>query len=200
MKSKKFVKIRGVNNLSDARYCSGMMVDVIGFNLNSNHKDGVSIEVLKAITQWIQGPQIAGEFEDMELELIQTYLPLVDLDIIETSNPDLLAPLSETGKKIYLKINLDTIDNEQTLLNKIKEGQMAHKIVVFRSQKSKNKTLIKQLLHYTQSEQIINGFNLDLDRLDSWPAIEIMATAEEKPVFKDYGEIMDILEYIEDQK
>ena len=38
MKSKKFVKIRGVNNLSDARYCSGMMVDVIGFNLNSNHK------------------------------------------------------------------------------------------------------------------------------------------------------------------
>ena len=103
MELKKFVKIRGVNNLSDARYCSGMMVDVIGFNLNSNHKDGVSIEALKAITQWIQGPQIAGEFEDMELELIQTYLPLVDLDIIETSNPDLLVPLSETGKRNIFK-------------------------------------------------------------------------------------------------
>lgn len=200
MKSKKFVKIRGVNNLSDARYCSGMMVDVIGFSLNSNHKNSVSIEALKAITQWIQGPQIAGEFEDMELELIQTYLPLVDLEIIETSNPDLLVPLSKTGKKIYLKINLDTIENEQTLLNKIKEGQMAHKIVVCRSQKGKNKTLIKPLLHYTQSEQIINGFNLDLNQIDSWPAIEIMATGEEKPGFKDYGEIMDILEYIEDQK
>ena len=200
MKSKKFVKIRGVNNLSDARYCSGMMVDVIGFNLNSNHKDGVSIEALKAITQWIEGPQIAGEFEDMELELIQTYLPLVDLDIIETSNPDLLVPLSETEKKIYLKINLDSIDNEQTLLNKIKEGQMAHKVVVCGFQKSKNKTLIQMLLHYTQNEQIINGFNLDLDQIDSWPAIEIMATGEEQPGFKDYGELMDILEYIENQK
>ena len=200
MESKKFVKIRSVNNLSDARYCSGMMVDVIGFNLNSNHKDGVSIEALKAITQWIQGPQIAGEFEDMELELIQTYLPLVDLDIIETSDPDLLVPLSKTGKKIYLKINLDTIENEQTLLNKIKEGQMAHKIVVCGFQKSKKKTLIEPLLHYTRSEQIINGFNLDLNQIDSWPAIEIMATGEEKTGFKDYGEIMDILEYIEDQK
>jgi len=200
MKSKKFVKIRGVNNLSDARYCSGMMVDVIGFSLNSNHKNSVSIEALKAITQWIQGPQIAGEFEDMELELIQTYLPLVDLDIIETSNPDLLVPLSKTGKKIYLKINLDTIENEQTLLNKIKEGQMAHKIVVCGFQKSKKKTLIEPLLHYTRSEQIINVFNLDLNQIDSWPAIEIMATGEEKTGFKDYGEIMDILEYIEDQK
>ncbi len=200
MKSKKFVKIRGVNNLSDARYCSGMMVDVIGFNLNSNHKDGVSIEALKDITQWIKGPQIAGEFEDMELELIQTYLPLVDLDIIETSNPDLLVPLSETEKKIYLKINLDSIDNEQTLLNKIEEGQMAHKVVVCGFQKSKNKTLIQMLLHYTKNEQIINGFNLDLDQIDSWPAIEIMATGEEQPGFKDYGELMDILEYIENQK
>jgi len=27
-----------------------------------------------------------------------------------------------------------------------------------------------------------------------------MATGEEKPGFKDYGEIMDILEYLEDQK
>ena len=200
MELKKFVKIRGVNNLSDARYCSGMMVDVIGFNLNSNHKDGVSIEALKAITQWVQGPQIAGEFEDMQFELIQNYLHIVDLDIIETSNPDLLIPLSETGKEIYLKINLDIINDEQTLQNKIKEGQMAHKIVVYRSQKGKNKSLIEPLLHYTQSEQIINGFNLDLDQIDSWPAIEIMATGEEKPGFKDYGEIMDILEYLEDQK
>ena len=85
MKSKKFIKIRGVNNLSDARYCAGMMVDVIGFNLNLNDQNCVDVELLKAITQWIQGPEIAGEFDDMALEPIQTYLSQVDLDIIETS-------------------------------------------------------------------------------------------------------------------
>ena len=47
---------------------------------------------------------------------------------------------------------------------------------------------------------MINGFNLELDQLHLWPAIEIMATTEEKPGFKDYGEIMDILEFIEDHE
>ena len=200
MMSKKFVKIRGVNNLSDARYCSGMMVDVIGFNLDSNQKDGVNLEVFRAITQWVQGPQIAGEFDNMGLELIQNYLSLIDLDIIETSNPNLLNTLFDTGKKIYLKINLDTIDNEQALLDKIEKGQMANKIVICRSKKSNNETLLKSLLNYTENEQIINGFNLNLNQIDLWPAIEIKATAEGKPGYKDYGEVMDILEYIDDQE
>ena len=200
MKSKKFIKIRGVNNLSDARYCAGMMVDVIGFNLNLNDQNCVDVELLKAITQWIQGPEIAGEFDDMALEPIQTYLSQVDLDIIETSNSSLLAPLSETGKKIYFKINIEDINSEEELLNNIKEGQIADKIVICRSTINKAQIVIPSLAHSSHSEQMINGFNLELDQLHLWPAIEIMATTEEKPGFKDYGEIMDILEFIEDHK
>ena len=196
MKSKKIIKIRGVNNLSDARYCSGMMVNVIGFNLDANQKDGVNIDSFKAITKWIQGPQIAGEFDNMELELIRKYLSLIDLDIIETSNPSFLAPLIDTGKEVYLKINLDSLVNEKILFNKIKEGQTANKIVVYSPEKSKNETLLINLLNYTKNEQIINGFNLDLSQIDFWPSIEIMATPEDKPGYKDYGEVMDILEYI----
>ena len=115
-------------------------------------------------------------------------------------DPDLLNTLFHTGKKIYLKINLDTIDNEQALLDKIEKGQVANKIVICKSRKSNNETLLKSLLHYTENEQIINGFNLDLNQIDLWPAIEIKATAEGKPGYKDYGEVMDILEYIDDQE
>ncbi|MDC1331498.1 hypothetical protein N8287_01335, partial [bacterium] len=156
--------------------------------------------LLKAITQWIQGPEIAGEFDDMALEPIQTYLSQVDLDIIETSNSSLLAPLSETGKKIYFKINIEDINSEEELLNKIKEGQIADKIVICRSTINKAQIVIPSLAHSSHSEQMINGFNLELDQLHLWPAIEIMATTEEKPGFKDYGEIMDILEFIEDHE
>ncbi len=196
MTPKKFIKIRGVNNLSDARYCSGMMVDVIGFNLDANQKDSVNIDSFKAITKWIQGPQIAGEFDNMELELIRKYLSRIDLDIIETSNPSFLAPLIDTGKVIYLKINLDSLVNEKALFNKIKEGKTANKIVIYSPEKSNNETLLKNLLNYSKDEQIINGFNLDLSQIDYWPSIEIMATPEDKPGYKDYGEVMDILEYI----
>ena len=196
MTPKKFIKIRGVNNLSDARYCSGMMVNVIGFNLDANQKDGVNIDSFKAITKWIQGPKIAGEFDNMELELIRKYLSLIDLDIIETCNPSFLAPLIDTGKEVYLKINLDSLVNEKALFNKIKEGQTANKIVVYSPEKSKNETLLINLLNYTKNEQIINGFNLDLSQIDFWPSIEIMATPEDKPGYKDYGEVMDVLEHI----
>lgn len=196
MTPKKFIKIRGVNNLSDARYCSGMMVNVIGFNLDANQKDGVNIDSFKAITKWIQGPKIAGEFDNMELELIRKYLSLIDLDIIETCNPSFLAPLIDTGKEVYLKINLDSLVNEKALFNKIKEGQTANKIVVYSPEKSKNEKLLINLLNYTKNEQIINGFNLDLSQIDFWPSIEIMATPEDKPGYKDYGEVMDVLEHI----
>tara|TARA_B100000963_G_scaffold193303_1_gene168246 strand:- start:14 stop:619 length:606 start_codon:yes stop_codon:yes gene_type:complete len=200
MKSKKFVKIRGVNNLSDARYCSGMMVNVIGFNLDTNRKDGISIESFKAITKWIQGPQIAGEFDDMELDLIHNYLTRIELDVIETSNPSFLAPLLDSGKEIYLKINLDSIADEKALFNKIKEGQIAHKIVICSSGKSYDKPPLKNLRnHFKKDEQIINGFNLDLNQIDFWPAIEIIASPEGKTGYKDYGEVMDILEHINEQ-
>ena len=196
MTPKKFIKIRGVNNLSDARYCSGMMVNVIGFNLDANQKNGVNIDSFKAITKWIQGPKIAGEFDNMEFELIRKYLSRIDLDIIETSNPSFLAPLIDTGKEVYLKINLDSLVNEKVLFNKIKEGQTANKIVVYSPEKSKNEKLLINLLNYTKNEQIINGFNLDLSQIDFWPSIEIMATPEDKPGYKDYGEVMDVLEHI----
>ena len=196
MTPKKFIKIRGVNNLSDARYCSGMMVNVIGFNLDANQKDGVNIDSFKAITKWIQGPKIAGEFDNMELELIRKYLSRIDLDIIETSNPSFLAPLIDTGKEVYLKINLDSLVNEKALFNKIKEGQTANKIVVYSPEKSKNEKHLINLLNYTKNQQIINGFNLDLSQIDFWPSIEIMATPEDKPGYKDYGEVMDVLEHI----
>ena len=126
----------------------------------------------KAITKWIQGPQIAGEFDYMELDLIRNYLTRIELDIIETSNPSFLAPLSDTGKEIYLKINLDSIADEKALFDKIKEGQMAHKIVICSPGKSKNKTSLKNLKnHIKKDKQIINGFNLDLKQIEFWPAI-----------------------------
>ena len=100
----------------------------------------------------------------------------------------------------YFKINIDDIISEEELLNKIKEGRIADKIVICRSTINRTQTVIPSLPHSTHSEQMINGFNLELDQLHLWPAIEIMATTEDKPGFKDYGEIMDILEFIEDHE
>ena len=38
------VKVGSIRNLSDARYCAGMMVDVLGFSINPNDKNYIKEE------------------------------------------------------------------------------------------------------------------------------------------------------------
>ena len=44
MSLKYFVHVSSISNLSDARYCSGMMVNSLGFNLDENSKNKLEIE------------------------------------------------------------------------------------------------------------------------------------------------------------
>ena len=60
MALKTFVKISSVNNLSDARYCAGMGVDIIGFDLHEGSDHYVSPSKFKEIERWISGVKLAG--------------------------------------------------------------------------------------------------------------------------------------------
>ena len=50
-----FVKIDGVTNLSDARYCAGMYVDVLGFNLEESSQKFLNPTQYEEITGWVSG-------------------------------------------------------------------------------------------------------------------------------------------------
>ena len=53
------VLIRNVNNLSDARYCAGMGVKIIGFNFSPDHAASIEEAVYQGIRGWITGVEIA---------------------------------------------------------------------------------------------------------------------------------------------
>ena len=53
MSLKCFVKVGSVNNLSDARYFSAMNVDLIGFKLDENNNDSITLESLKDLMSLI---------------------------------------------------------------------------------------------------------------------------------------------------
>ncbi len=63
MSLRTFVKIGSVNNLSDARYCAGMAVDLIGFNIDPETEGSVTPSFFREITEWIAGVGFVGEFE-----------------------------------------------------------------------------------------------------------------------------------------
>ena len=54
MALKTFVKVSGINNLSDARYCSGMEVNQLGFSIEPSSPNYTDPEKFKEIKGWLR--------------------------------------------------------------------------------------------------------------------------------------------------
>jgi len=70
------VYISDINNLSDARYCAGMMVDYLGFNI-----DKIGVEEFREITQWVEGT-IVAEFDTIDVDKINAIIEEFKLDYV----------------------------------------------------------------------------------------------------------------------
>ncbi|SDY95437.1 beta/alpha barrel domain-containing protein [Hymenobacter psychrophilus] len=56
------VLVRGINNLSDARYCAGMGADGLIFTLDPSLPGAVDAATVKELAGWVAGVEIIGEF------------------------------------------------------------------------------------------------------------------------------------------
>ena len=56
------VLVRGINNLSDARYCAGMGAQGLIFTLDANLPGAVDAATARELTGWVAGVDIIGEF------------------------------------------------------------------------------------------------------------------------------------------
>jgi phosphoribosylanthranilate isomerase len=56
------VLVRGINNLSDARYCAGMGADSLTFRLDPELPGAVTPELVQELSSWVAGVQLVGEF------------------------------------------------------------------------------------------------------------------------------------------
>ena len=98
------VKVGNIDNLSDARYCAGMGVDLLGFNLDPTHPGFIGIEHFKNLVEWVSGVRLVAEFHTASAEDILHIVSDVKVDFIETPNADHLAPLNRTGIPVILRI------------------------------------------------------------------------------------------------
>jgi phosphoribosylanthranilate isomerase len=56
------VLVRGINNLSDARYCAGMGTQGLIFTLDANLPGAVDAATARELAGWVAGVDIIGEF------------------------------------------------------------------------------------------------------------------------------------------
>lgn len=91
MALKTLVKVGNISNLSDARYCAGMGVDFLGFQVVEGKQEPVSPKTYQEIRGWITGPQIVAEIYDLgSADLIAAIIENYQPDYFELSLSDFM--------------------------------------------------------------------------------------------------------------
>ncbi len=201
-----FVKISGITNLSDARYCAGMYVDLLGFSLEEKSDKYVHPTQFAEITGWVSGLEFAGEFETMKsdevLKLVQDY---PGVTWIEHSSIKELIDLIDKGYGLIFKLNLDEVSGISHDDLELLKG----KRVIFNLTKNdeelsrEDKAFIFDL---SQEAKVILGAGISADSIHKTleefglAGIALAGGEEIKPGLKDFDELADILEALETEE
>ena len=182
MPLKTVVKVGGITSLSDARYCAGMGVDLLGFCAITGKVNYLSPAQYQEIRGWITGPKIITEIYGIEnraqLEVIlKDYKP----DYLELGSAE-LDTLGELPLPFILAIpassTIPTVNQQPSYL------------------------LLKELTSNPGPYPClleVQSFQ-DVERAFSTPyvtGISMNGSPEIRPGLKDYEALADILEQLE---
>ena len=194
MALKTLVKVGCISNLSDARYCAGMHVDMLGFRVVAGQDHYVSPELFKELRGWFSGPSIVAEAygikknEDLAA-IIQHYLP----DFIEVSLQDLVKLHSPFSTFILSTTYDELISNEAAIapfrvqISKIIVPGNTDKKTI--DELSRSYKVMLQVDSTTPAETFLDNTVIK--------GIALQGTPEEKPGLKNYDQLSDILEKLE---
>jgi len=186
------VKVGNITNLSDARYCAGMGVDMLGFPVSGTN--GLSLEKFKEINGWVTGPELVLEIDSPEnaAELAQQFYG----NHIEIEAA--LLPSLKDIKDISLLVRVDLSEWKKTssLLHPFK--QYIRFLVVKDYLDASIKVLKEVALDYSILAEYSSNDGA-LEELLDLPieGIALKGGEELKPGLKDYEQLSGILEKLE---
>ena len=200
MSLKTKVKAGRINNLSDARYCAGMGVEMLGFVIDPDSNEALSPELFNAITGWVSGVQLVGEIFSSNLPDQESY----SVSAIQTRDPGLIPQIKQRNLSVILSIDLEETPTGEAgeLLNRCKD-----EVLLFLIEKNGAKILndneIGKLKEWSKDFPIMLGFGIEAGNLDKIIDVGVQGVAiygsnEERPGFKSYDEMADILEALEE--
>ncbi|MFD2200633.1 phosphoribosylanthranilate isomerase [Shivajiella indica] len=205
MALKTFVKISSVNNLSDARYCSGMQVNLMGFNLEESNKNYTSPEKFKEITAWLSGLEFVGEFElnhpERILTVIKDYPEIQHIQIQEEIH---LKMLVNTGLGLIYKNQISTAEDLDELILKAPSFKdHGVKLLLVSADLEIDGEIKSKIKSLAEICQVLLGFGFSADTVEELiketgvQGIEMEGGEEIKPGLKDFDELAEILEALE---
>lgn len=202
MSLSKFVKVSHVSNLSDARYCAGMMVDILGFEIADNSKDHfVSAQTFTELTEWVAGVSFCGEFGNSDCDKITELLHNYAVQYIESTSLDVLKKLTTSEKELIYRLKVLNQDQVGEFTDLLISADEIASIIVIDSELSENYQIEKMISELRLNAKLLKAYDVTVENIPLlapyWDGVELQGEVEDQPGFKDFGEIMDILEALE---
>ena len=195
---KTLVKISNINNLSDARYCAGMGVELLGFQMKES-----SLEKYKEMRGWLAGVKIVGETDSESLLEIMDLKEKFQPDYLQVSSANNLQEITRMGLPIILKVDF-SLENIDAFLQK--NAAWVEYFLVENSDdfaRLDDESLAK-IDHLAFKHPIILGFGITENNANEniknlkISGIALNGGHEDKPGQNEYAELMDILEVLEE--
>ncbi len=181
MALKRIVKVGNITNLSEARYCSGMGVDMLGFRVIEGQENHLPASTYQEIKGWIAGPKVVAEVYGLNDassldKIIEDYQP----DLLEVSANELPYLPKDLGVPIIFS------------------GRAGEHLIDFKIEfligSNENSESNIPILSFCE-----NGAQLEtILQNPSIKGIVLKGSPEEKPGQQDYDHLADILEALEE--
>ena len=202
------VKISNVTNLSDARYCAGMGVEMLGFSIDEDSPNYISPKKFEDICSWLAGVTLIAETSRSNPEDIIKSLSQYPVHAVQVETPGLLSYLrSELNLPLILRISVDTYEAGEinSILSRY-EGDVSHFLLESDHDAGLTDEWMQVLGELSKEYALLVGFGLDneysvsaLTELFPSIGIALRGSEEIRPGYKDFGSMMDILEALEEQ-
>ena len=187
MPLKTLVKVGSITNLSDARYCAGVGVDMLGFNVVPNSDGYVSPSLYQDIRGWITGPAIVAEvYSSTPLDLTHTleqYAPAY----IETSYEGFLS--MKDAVSLPFIVAAESLSAQQIKSN----AGVSYWIVSAQTADSLKDFAEKLIIRISSADQV----STILAR-EPKPGIALTGSTEIRAGFKDYDDLSSIFDLLDE--
>jgi phosphoribosylanthranilate isomerase len=189
------VKVGSVTTLSDARYCAGMGVDMLGFPVGPG-EHVVDPDTFKEITGWVSGPEFILEWTgDVELANFQETISRYNARLLQV-NVSQLKNIGKPNHRIILRLEPSMWHEDRPVVMRMKDHIDFLEIPIPQNEGERErmeelKRDFPVLLHVEAGDPI--------DDLMTWPldGISLSGSGESKPGLKDYSSLAHVLEILE---
>jgi phosphoribosylanthranilate isomerase len=109
------IKVNDIQNLTDARYFSAMGVDYLGFCCNPGSETFCSLQKIKEIIEWVEGPEFVLQFQGFQRE--SEIVSAVELGLAQALHFGVFATYEvDFGLPVFKEYILENIESSSSLI------------------------------------------------------------------------------------